>query len=563
LNRNPKNLAARPYDVLVVGGGIYGSFVAWDAALRGLSVALVDKGDFGHATSANNFRIIHGGLRYLQHGDIRRMRQSIRERMILMRIAPHLIHPLPFLVPTYGHLARGREAMGLALWLNDLIGFDRNRLTDPEKFLPRGSVISKDRCIELFPGVDEKGLTGAAIWYDCQMLSPERLTLSLVKAAAQAGADVCNYVEVRGFLSQQGRVTGARILDVLSGERFEIVASVVVNCGGPWVNALLSQLNGYHFRQVRFSKAMNILVRRQWVPRYAVGLYSKHPFRDKDALFNRGSRLLFITPWQGCSLIGTTHELYNGDPNFFAIPAADVNRFVDEINQAYPSACLRREDVSYVFAGLLPADGGSRADQNVNLQKHFQIFDHARAGGVEGIISVVGVKFTTARDVAEKVVNLVFKKLGKLPPKCKTASTPVFGGRIERVDEFMRSESDRNNRHVTPDVLRHLVLNYGSAYENVLHHIRKDARLGESLAPPKPVIKAEVLHGVREEMGMKLADIVMRRTELGLLGDPGDKALKTCAELMAPELGWDAPRMQKELEETKGRLFESSLRASA
>ena len=175
--------------MLVIGAGIYGSFVAWDAALRGLSVALVDQGDFGHATSANNFRIIHGGLRYLQHGDIRRMRQSIRERMTLMRIAPHLIHPLPFLVPTYGHLARGREAMGLALWLNDLIGFDRNQLADPEKFLPRGSVISRDRCLELFPGVDQKGLTGGAIWYDCQMLSPERLTLSLVKAAAQAGAE--------------------------------------------------------------------------------------------------------------------------------------------------------------------------------------------------------------------------------------------------------------------------------------------------------------------------------------------------------------------------------------
>jgi glycerol-3-phosphate dehydrogenase len=562
LNRNPKNLAARPYDVLVIGAGIYGSFVAWDAALRGLSVALVDKGDFGHATSANNFRIIHGGLRYLQHGDIRRMRQSIRERMTLMRIAPHLIHPLPFLVPTYGHLARGREAMGLALWLNDLIGFDRNQLADPEKFLPRGSVISRDRCIELFPGVDQKGLTGGAIWYDCQMLSPERLTLSLVKAAAQAGAEVCNYVEVRGFLSQQDRVAGARVFDVLSGERFEIAASVVVNCGGPWINTLLSQLNGYHFHQVPFSKAMNILVRRQWVPRYAVGFYSKHQFRDKNALINRGSRLLFITPWQGCSLIGTTHEFYDDDPNSFAVSAAEVCNFVDEINQAYPSACLRPDDVSHVFAGLLPMDGGPGADQNVNLQKHYQILDHARDGRVEGLISVVGVKFTTARDVAEKVVNLIFKKRGKRPPKCNTADTPVFGGRIERFDDFLRSES-RNNRHVAPDVLRHLVLNYGSAYQNILHHIRQDPRLGESLASSKPVIKAEVLHAVQEEMGVKLADIVMRRTELGLLGNPEDEALRTCAELVAAELGWDASRRQKELEETRGHLFQSSLSACA
>ena len=563
MKRNPKNLTARPYDVLVVGGGIYGSFVAWDAALRGLSVALVDKGDFGHATSANNLRIIHGGLRYLQHGDILRMRQSIRERMVLMRIAPHLIHPLPFLVPTYGHLTRGREAMALALLLNDLIGFDRNRLTDPEKFLPRGRIISRDQCIEFFPGVDQKGLTGAAIWYDCQMSSPERLTLSVVKAAAQAGAEVCNYIEVRGFLHRQGRVTSVSVFDGLSGEQFEIQASAVVNCGGPWVNALLGQLNGYHFRQVRFSKAMNILIRRQWVPQYAVGFYSKHQFRDKDALINKGSRLLFITPWQGCSLIGTTHEIYDGDPNSFEVSAAEVCKFVEEINEAYPSACLRLEDVSHVFPGLLPMDGGARVDQNVNLQKHYQIFDHALDGRVEGLISVVGVKFTTARDVAEKVVNLVFKKLGKPVPKCNTANTPVFGGRIERVNEFLRSESERSDRQVPSDVLRHLVLNYGSAYQNVIHHIRQDPRLGEPLAPPSPIIKAEVLHGVQEEMAVKLADIVMRRTGLGLLGTPEDQALRNCADLMAAELGWDARRRQQELEDTKRGLFETSLRAHA
>ena len=358
-------------------------------------------------------------------------------------------------------------------------------------------------------------------------------------------------------------MTGAKVFDVLSGERFEIAASVVVNCGGPWVNALLSQLNGYHFRQVRFSKAMNILVRRQWVPRYAVGFYSKHQFRDKNALISRGSRLLFITPWQGCSLIGTTHEFYDDDPNSFAVSAAEVCNFVDEINQAYPSACLRPDDVSYVFAGLLPMDGGPGFDQNVNLQKHYQILDHARDGRVEGLISVVGVKFTTARDVAEKVVNLIFKKRGKRPPKCNTANTPVFGGRIERFDDFLRSESQRNNRQVAPDVLRHLVLNYGSAYQNILHHIRQDPRLGESLAPSKPVIKAEVLHAVQEEMGVKLADIVMRRTELGLLGNPEDEALRTCAELVAAELGWDASKRQKELEETKGRLFQNSLSACA
>ncbi len=208
MQRDLTELARKEFDLLVIGGGIYGAFVAWDAALRGLSVAMIEKGDFGHATSSNTLRVIHGGLRYLQYGNIPRMRRSIAERTAFMRIAPHLVHPLPFLIPTYGHWRESKALLSLALSLNELIGFDRNRLADPQKHLPRGRVISRDECRRLIPGVSDRGLTGGLMYYDCQMYDSERLILAVARSAAQAGAALANYVEATKFLRNGARVDG-------------------------------------------------------------------------------------------------------------------------------------------------------------------------------------------------------------------------------------------------------------------------------------------------------------------------------------------------------------------
>ncbi len=201
--------------------------MAWDATLRGLSVALVDKADFGAATSVNSLKMIHGGLRYLQHADFRRMRASIRERRTLMQIAPHLVAPLPVLLPTYGHGLQGKAVLAAALLLNDVIGWDRNRLCDPQKHIPRGRVISKRACLQQLPGLDPRGLTGGAIFYDAQVHHSERLTLAFLQSAAQAGAQLANYVEATGFHLDRDCVTGVSACDVLTGNRFDIRP-------GPW-----------------------------------------------------------------------------------------------------------------------------------------------------------------------------------------------------------------------------------------------------------------------------------------------------------------------------------------
>jgi glycerol-3-phosphate dehydrogenase len=229
MKRNLVQLAGKKHDILIIGGGIYGACVAWDAALRGLSVALVDKGDFGCATSANSLKIIHGGLRYLQDANLKLVRRMVSERTIWMQIAPHLVHPMPCLMPTYKKLTRNNIALFTALKISDLIGYDRNRIVDPQKHLPNGHTISRTDCLRLIPEAAANGITGGAIWYDAQMYNSERLLISIILSAAKAGAEVANYVEVTSFLRDDMGVKGVKAKDVLTGQELEIQANLVVN----------------------------------------------------------------------------------------------------------------------------------------------------------------------------------------------------------------------------------------------------------------------------------------------------------------------------------------------
>jgi len=545
MDRNPEQLSDKTYDVLVVGGGIYGVCVAWDAALRGLSVALVEKGDFGHATSSNSLRIIHGGFRYLQHGLIRRMRQLIHERAAFMRIAPHLVHPLPFLIPTYRNLMRSKEALNLALLANDLVGFDRNHLADPQKRLPRGRVISREECLAIAPGLEEKDLTGAAIVYDSQMSNSERLVMSFARSASQSGADLANYVEVTGLLADKGKVAGVKAKDRLKGNDLDIRARFVVNTSGPWLDRVANLLQGDRSRPMQtLSKAFNILVNCQWVPEYAVGVYGKRAFRDQEALLNKGSRLFFITPWQKRSLIGTAHLPYDAHPDGLRMTEEEIEGFLAEINDAYPAAGLKRQDVAYVFGGLVPMVKNGHRTADVQLMKRYLIHDHQREHGGEGLISVSSVKYTEARHVAEKVVNLIFEKLGKKAPSCRTAITPLHGGQIEQFDSYVNEQVRRNS--LPEHIVRRLILQYGTAYAEVLKSFDSHT---EGMTDTSRVMKAEVLHAVRKEMAQKLADVVFRRTGSGMTGNPGEACLRSCAAVMAEELGWDDMRVQKEVEE--------------
>ncbi|MGQ9676649.1 MAG: glycerol-3-phosphate dehydrogenase/oxidase [Chloroflexota bacterium] len=550
MRRDLSALAQDVQDVLVIGGGIYGACSAWEAALRGLSVALVDKGDFGAATSANSLKVIHGGLRYLQHGDLARMRDSVRERTTLMRIAPHLIHPLPVLIPTYGHGLMGREIMSLALLANDAISLDRNCLPDSQKHIPSGRILSKEECVEILPGIDQERLTGAALFYDAQAYNTERLTLAFLHSAAFWGAHLANYVKVVRILTDHGRVIGAVVEDELTGNRFDVRARTVLNTSGPWANQIVGSLNGRsHGRTVTFAKAFN-LVTRSLLSTYAVGISVREKHRHAGALVNRGNRLLFIVPWRNHSLIGTEYHFQGDNPDEIGVTEQEIRQFLDEVNDAFPSARLTLEDVSFVHAGLVPTVAGRQGSVCGRLAKRPLIWEH-RAEGASGLWSVVGVKYTTARSVAEKVIDQVIGMLGRKCPPSLSSVTPLYGGDISSFAAFLKAESERRPSALSSETVSRLIYNYGSVYRHVLRYLDVSRDAGRLPADEQAVLRAEVIYSVREEMAVKLSDVVLRRTELGSAGHPGHQALRLYAEVMATELGWGRARAERELQQVQ------------
>lgn len=533
--------AAKQYDLLIVGAGIYGAALAWEAVQRGLSVALVEQADFGGATSANSLKIIHGGLRYLQQADLPRMRRSIGERSTLMRIAPHLVSPLPVLMPTYGHGMKSREVMAVAMLANDIISFDRNRELDARHRIPNGKTIGKAATLRLLPDIPQDGLTGGALFYDALAHNSERLTLAYVRSAAAAGAQVANYARVTGFLTEADgtRVVGATVEDVLDGGTVEVRARLVINTAGPWLAGLLATLDGKLPPPPRLATSINVITRHLFDD-YAVGLSSKQEFRDADALINKGSRLFFFVPWRGHTMIGTDYIPYDGQPDDFTVTPDLLQGFLAEINAAYPAGRLTLDDLTFVHAGLLPLSGVDAKTGGVRLVKHYRLLDH-RQDGVDGLLSVLGVKYTTARAVAARTIDYAFRVWGQDAPPSYTRTIPLHGGDIPDMDAFVKN-AEQEYSHVFHASLTRLLYNYGSAYAQVLACLDDT---GE--ADDDAVIAAEARYAARHEMAYTLSDVILRRAGLGAAAHPGEDVLARCAAVLGDELGWDAARRADEI----------------
>lgn len=548
VRRDIAALAERDFDLVVIGGGIYGVSVAWDATLRGLSVALLERGDFVNATSANSFRIVHGGIRYLQHADLPRVRESSHERRTLLRVAPHLVEPLPIVIPTYGRGMRGRGAMAAGFRVYDALTFDRNRgIADPSRRVPGGRLLRSEDVLELFPSVDASGLTGGALFHDGQMYNPTRLGFSFLRSAVERGAVAANYAEVRNFLATEDRVHGVEVRDNLSGDTFEVRAKVVVNAAGPWSESLLSGQRLGLSPAGTYSRDACFIVRRR--PEHPFGLAVPGRTRDPDAIVSRSARHLFVVPWRDVTLIGVWHLVHRAEPDDFTVTADDLETFIDEINGAHPALDLSVDDVAMWNAGLVLFGDNAPGARDLSYGKRSRLVDHKKTHGIEGLITTIGVRWTTARTVADRVVRLACRKMGRKAPATATDVTPAFGGSIEHMPEFL---SDLNRAPppslaaAGPDALYRLGRNYGSELGRIARYAESEAgggdRLGES-----DVLRAEVSHAVREEAAVRLGDVVFRRTDLGTAGDPGDDAIVECCDLMATELGWSNDRRDSEL----------------
>jgi glycerol-3-phosphate dehydrogenase len=535
MKRSIAGLSQKLYDVAVIGGGIYGACVAREAALRGLSVALVDQGDFGSATSFNSQRIIHGGLRYLQHADFKRMRESIRERRNLLRIAPHLVFPMPVLIPTYRNPLQGKTLMSLLLRLNDLIGFDRNWHLPAEKQIPPGRILSRNECLTYCPDLPQKDLNGAAFFFDGQVYNTERLLLSLLLSAAQRGAVLANYARAIRFEKRAGAIVGMAVEDAFSGKSVDVRARVFVNCSGPWSDRIVEMAGIGQRARKRWIKAALLLTRRL-IPDVALGVRSEFRDNTTSAVLDKGFRYLFITPLRNSSLIGTFEVPSDGDTDQFRLTEGEVCSFIEQVNLAYPGGHLTRQDVRFTFGGYVPA-GEKHGNPSNRQKKHYEISDHARSDGVGGLISVTGVKYTTARDVAEKAIDLIETKLGRKPAESRTAVVPVYGGAISSFKKFLESELQSKPLGFSEETIRHLIEAYGSNYHKVLSYCYEDPAWSKPVAGNSPVIRAEIIHAVREEMACTLDDILYRRTELGVEGNADAPCLNLCADILAHELG--------------------------
>lgn len=530
---------------MVLGGGIAGACTAWDAALRGLSVALVERADFGAATSANSFKVVHGGIRYLQHGDLVRVRESVRERTALLRIAPHLVEPLPFVVPTYGHGRHGKALLGAGLRLYDLLTADRNRgLEDPARRIPGGRLLSRAECLQIVPGLEPSGLTGAAVFHDGQIYNPTRLVLSFLRSAAVQGAMLANYVEALSLLTEGDRVRGVVALNRLTDETFEVRGKAVVNATGPWAPQFLRDAGVQLKPAPTFSRDACLVVRRSFPGRNAVAVAGKT--RDPDAVFSRGARHLFLVPWRDYTLVGVWHTVHRDGPDDFRLAEREVQGFLQEVNASRLDLGLSLEDVSHAHAGLVLFGENRPGARDLRYGKRSRVVDHGRSDGRPGLFTALAVRYTVGRRVARRVVDLVFRSLGRRAPASPTAVTPIFGGGIRRFDDFCRDAVARRPEGISEATVRTLVRNYGCEYHRVLGLAAEDPSL---LAPlgGSSVLGAEVLHGVREEMALRLTDVVLRRTELGTGGHPGRQAVGEAARLMADELGWDDDRVRREI----------------
>ena len=528
--RDLEQLASTTYDVLVIGGGIHGLATAYDAASRGLHTALIDAGDYGGAASFNHQKTAHGGLRSLQTGRIDRARQSIFERRALARIAPWLLRPLPFITGTYRSVIRNRLALRAAFKLDEWLGRHRNDGVEPELHLPAPRLISKAATLRLFPGIRQEGLTGAAQWYDYQMVEAERLTFAFAAAADKAGADLANYVEAVSPIRVNGRIGGMTVRDRLSSSTFDIRAQVTVNAAGAHAGTVMTALGVK--RDVPLVKAMNLVT-------------SKRASDIALAAPSSTGRMLTLVPWRGRALIGTSQSASAVQPDAVTVSAAELEAFVREANVAFPALHLTPADVTLVHRGVVPAVTGRNG--LIDLRPEPAILNHA-AEGAAGAFTVIGVKYTTARAVAERTVSAIAKQLGKRLPASRTASTTLPGAAIAD-HEALAIETGRDLHLDVPlPVIRHLIAKYGEAAAGIIRMTHERPELQPSLAPDTPTLAAEVVHAIRHEQAVHLTDIVIRRTGLGSMDAPGEEAVRAASQLAASELGWNGERIASEIQ---------------
>lgn len=516
---------ATPFDVIVVGAGINGVGIARDAASRGLRVALLEREDIASGTSSWSGRLIHGGLRYLEQRDVRLVRESLREREHLFRLAPHLVKPVPFMMPFYGKNKRPPWMVRAGMIAYDALSWG--------KTTPRHRILSREETVERFPGMDRKDLHGAAVFMDGQVVWSERLCVETVLAAHSDGAVIQTHAAVDGLLLENGQVRGVYYTDEMTGTRHELRGKVVVNVAGPWVDAVLRGADKPSKQLIGGTKGSHLIV-------------DPFPGAPADVVYyesQRDGRLILVIPWGRRYLIGTTDIRFDGDPGEARADEEEMDYLLTETNRLIPGANLTPGDVLFTYSGVRPLPYVPEQSEWSVPRSHV-IHDHAPE--MRGLLSIVGGKLTTYRSLAEETVNKVFSLLGRKPPRCVTEHLPLPGAKAADLKRFREEFAAASG--LSQSIVDRLTEIYGSRAVEVWNAADDSPELLEPFDEGTGAIGAELIFAFREEFARTLTDVLMRRTMVGLSADRGLGSVERAAQILAQHLGWDPERVADEIE---------------
>jgi glycerol-3-phosphate dehydrogenase len=520
-----ERLRRETFDLAVVGGGITGAWVARDAAMRGLSVALVERGDFASGTSSRSSRLVHGGLRYLRHAHISLVREGLRERGRLLRLAPHLVRPIPFTIPVY----KGGRDSALLLRIG-LTGYD---VMAGKLGMGRHRVRSRDNLIEEEPALRDKGLRSGFRYFDA-ITNDARLTLTLALSATDHGAAVANYVEAASLEMTGGRASGLNCRDLVSGDELTVRARCVIGAAGPWTDEWRNSFG--EASVLRPTKGVHVVLPRELLRTNSV------------VAFFWQERPLFVVPAGRYSYVGTTDTDWSGDPSEVEADAADVSLVLDAINANF-NVDLSSADVTSTWAGVRPliADEGSPSPSAVS--RDYEVLE-----GPPGAYAIVGGKLTNARAMAERAVDRVVEAeaglLSQSPAGCRTARAPLPGA-TARFDRYRTQAVAALVRgwDISDEAAGHLVDTHGTDHVRVLAQARKAPELLDPVVPGSPVLLAEAAFAAESEMAMTLEDFMRRRSDLMLFSsDAGRAASERIAAVLGRTLGWGEHEIGEQVE---------------
>jgi glycerol-3-phosphate dehydrogenase len=531
-------LSGNEFDVVVVGGGITGAGVALDAATRGYSVALLERADFASGTSSRSSKLVHGGLRYLQHFDIGLVREALLERQLMVALAPQLVHPLALVVPAFDG-ARLDRLVGVGLNLYDVMSVERDRLrarrresvVEGESWSPeRHRVISGEEVLELLPALAGREPTSGYLFYDCQT-DDVRLVLTVLGEAERFGAVCANRLHALALLEQDGRARGVRALDVESGAELEVRAPNVVNATGVWADELRPEElhDEAELPRIRPSRGTHLTLRHGDLPLVAGAIVPAG-----------GGRTIFALPWLGRTLVGTTDNDYEGELEHVKPPGEDIEYLLEAVNRFFATS-LGAKDLSGAFAGVRPLISTGDSRKSVDISRKAELFETS-----SGMITITGGKLTTWRRMAKMTVDRLVEREARDAP-CRTHEIPL--GQAVDVDELVRVQG------VPPESYVALAGRYGHAAHEVLALAAERGQLAQPIVEGLPDLLAEAVQAARREQARSVGDVLLRRTRLGLLAArqltaPGEQPAapaRRVALALADELGWDPQRTEREL----------------